>query len=108
MLDFIKENLQYLYLILACISIVINIIILKLKKVPLTKVIKCVSLIPTLIANAEKVFPLSDEGNNKHDLVKSLFNDILVAYGVERYAKYIDVDNIIEEVLEAPQKKGVD
>lgn len=105
MSDIVKNLIIYIPVGVSALSIIINLIILKIKKVPLKKVVKCISLLPSIISNAEKVFPLSNEGEHKNDFVKYLFNDLLVAYGCERYAKYIDVDNLIEEVLECPQKK---
>lgn len=104
MIDFLKDNWQYLVAGLSCVSILINLIVLKVRKVPLSNVIKVISLIPNLISNAEKVFPLSNEGTNKKDLVKSWFNDLIIAYGVERYSKYIDIDNLIEAILNSPER----
>lgn len=105
MSDLVHNLLIYIPVGISAISIIINLIILKIKKIPIKKVIKCISLLPSIISNAEKVFPLSNEGENKHDLVRALFDELLCSYGVERYSKYIDVDNLIEEVLKCPQKK---
>lgn len=105
MLDFLAQNWQYIAISISLLSTIISIIILRVKSVPVRKLVKVISLVPQIITNAESVFPLSNEGRNKKDLVKSLFNDLLVAYGVEKYSKYIDIDNFIEEVLECPTKK---
>lgn len=104
--ELVKNLIIYIPVGISALSIIINLIILKIKKVPIKKVVKCLSLLPSLVSNAEKVFPLSNEGDHKKDFVKSLFDDLLVSYGCERYAKYIDIDNIIEEILKCPTKKN--
>lgn len=105
MLEFLKNNWHYIVVSLSIISTIVSLIVLKIKKVPLKKVVKVISMIPQLVSNAESVFPLSGSGANKNDLVKSWINDLFIAYGIEKYIKYVDIDNIIEEVLSCPTKK---
>lgn len=107
MIDFIRQNWQYFVVSVSLISTIISLIILKVKKVPLKKVVKVISMIPQLVSNAESVFPLSGSGKNKNDLVKSWLNDLFIAYGIEKYIKFVDIDNIIEEVLKCPIKKEI-
>lgn len=106
MVEYIKENLSLILAVLSLISVLLNIIVLLLKKVPLARIMKVVSLIPSLMNDAEKMFLLSNSGDRKKDIVKSLFFKLCDDYGITKYSKFIDIDNIIEEILLTPTKKG--
>lgn len=106
MLSFIKENLAYILAGVSLISIILNVIVLLIKRVPISRITKVISFIPGLISEAEKIFLLSNNGSRKKDIVKSLFDKLCADYGITKYTKYIDIDNLIEEILETPTKKG--
>lgn len=103
--EFIKNNINYILLIFIILSLIFNIIFLLYKKVPIKKIIKVISLVPSLIHDAESVFPISKNGDNKKQFVKDFYYNLLDKYNIQKYSKYIDIDNIIEEVLQCPMKK---
>lgn len=106
MLSWIRDNLYLILAIISFVSILFNIIILIKHKVPVHKILKVVSLVPSLITQAEKIFLISESGSAKKDVVKSLYFNLLDDYGITKYSKYIDIDKLIEDVLESPTKKG--
>lgn len=107
MVEWLKSNLAIILAGISLVSILLNIIILIIKRVPLNRVLKVISLVPSLITQAEKIFLISESGSSKKDIVKSLYDKLLDDYGITKYGKYIDIDNLIEEILETPTKKGV-
>lgn len=108
MIDWIVDNWHYVLIVLSSISIIFNIIILCIKKVPLIKILKVIKLIPDLINQAETMFPVHGYGTTKRDIVKALFNNLLYNYGLEKFSKYIDIDSLIEDFLKTPTKKEVE
>lgn len=106
MLEWLKEYYVYILAGISLISILLNIIILVIKHVPLSRIVKVISLVPSLITQAEKIFLISNNGSNKKEIVRQLYDKLLNDYGVAKYSKYIDIDNLIEEILKTPTKKG--
>lgn len=106
MLEWLKEYYVYILAGISLISILLNIIILVIKHVPLSRIVKVISLVPSLITQAEKIFLISNNGSNKKEIVRQLYDKLLNYYGVAKYSKYIDIDNLIEEILKTPTKKG--
>lgn len=106
MFEWFRDNLSFILAIISLVSILLNIIILLVKKIPINRIMKVVSMVPSLISQAEKLFLISDSGSRKKDIVKSLYDKLLNDYGVSKYSKYIDIDNLIEEILDTPTKKG--
>ena len=102
MIEFIKENLALILGIISLVSIIINILVLIIKKIPLKKILKVISLVPGLVSQAEKLFLTSGNGQYKKDVVISLYNDLLNKYGISKYSKFIDINGFIEEILKAP------
>lgn len=107
MIDFIKQNWQYIILFISTLSVLFNIVLLIIKRVPISKILKVISLVPSLINQAEALFPVPKYGASKREFVKSLFDDLLVKYHLEKYAKYINIDEIIEDYLSCPEKKEI-
>lgn len=106
MFEWFRDNLSFILAIISLVSILLNIIILLVKKIPINRIMKVVSMVPSLISQAEKLFLISESGSRKKDIVKSLYDKLLDDYGISKYGKYIDIDNLIEEILDTPTKKG--
>lgn len=108
-IEFLKNYVltNYIYIIGVIMVIVLIIIFLLMgKKLSLKHVLDLVSLIPSFVAAAESVFP-SGNGSKKKLLVKDMVEQAAISLGTTKYLKYINLDLIIEDVLKAPQKKGV-
>lgn len=106
MIDWLNANLSWVLAGISIISILLNIIVLLVKRVPISRIMKVVSLVPSLISDAEKMFLLSNSGDRKKDIVRGLFDKLCSDYGITKYSKFIDIDNLIEEILNTPTKKG--
>lgn len=106
MVDFLRDNLSWILAGVSLVSILLNIIVLLVKRIPLSRIMKVVSLVPSLISDAEKMFLLSNSGDRKKDIVRGLFDKLCADYGITKYSKFIDIDNLIEEILNTPTKKG--
>ena len=106
MFEWFLNNLSLILAIISVLSILLNIIILMMHRVPISRIIKVISLVPSLITQAEKIFLISKSGSSKKDIVLSLYDKLLDDYGITKYRKYIDIDNLIEEILDTPTKKG--
>lgn len=104
MIDWLTQNWHYILLGISTASIIFNIIFLIVRRVPLKKIIDIIKLVPDLINQAETMFPVSGYGSTKREIVKSLFNDLLIIHHCEKFAKYIDIDSLIEDFLVTPQK----
>lgn len=106
MIQWLKDNYIFILAGLTLLSVILNIIILLLKRVPISRIVKVISMIPSLVSQAEKTYFLTQSGSDKKDMVRELFFALLDDFGISKYSKFIDIDNIIEEVLSTPQKKG--
>lgn len=104
MFDWLKDNIIYISLCFNGIFILLFIISLIWKKVPTERLFKLVSLIPAIINSAEQLFP-NGHGESKKQVVHDLVCNIADKYNVSKYLKYIDIDNLVEEILTTPKKK---
>lgn len=111
MLDFIR---QYWKIIALSILLILDILILVIKKRPI-KIVDAVSsfisdLLPELILDAERAYPNEKTGDNKLKYVLELVYSMLVAkYGLtyeeaRSYTNFIKLR--VEAILSTPQKKG--
>ena len=103
--NFVLNN--YLYIIGVCMTILFIIIVyLIVRKIGLKNILTLVQLIPSFIEAAESVYP-EGFGNEKKLIVHHMVEQVASDLKCTKYLKYIDIDLIIEDVLSAPQKKGV-
>lgn len=105
MIEFLKNNIIYISLVFNGITILLFLISLLWKKVPTERLFKLVSLIPSIINSAEQLFP-NGNGEHKKQVVLNLVSNLADKYNISKYTKYIDIDNLVEEILTTPRKKS--